>query len=87
MATVLRHSIDADGNIVGTFDNNPNVNTHVYGIEFPDGAVKQHTAHVITENVLMQVCLLDKLVLHNRMGNAVSSKNAYIRTKRGFKKL
>ena len=32
-------------------------------------------------------CLLDKLVLHERMDNAVSKKNTYITTKRGVRKL
>ena len=53
MAKVLCRSIDADGNIVRTFDDNPNLNTLVYDVEFPDGAVKQYAANVIAENVLI----------------------------------
>jgi hypothetical protein len=94
MAKVLRRSIDTDGNTVGTFNDHPNQNTLIYDVEFPDGAVKQYAANVIAENVLMQVdsngynsCLLDKLVLHKRMGNAVSKQNAYVTTKRGVRKL
>ena len=55
MANVLRCSINADGNIVETFADNPNLNTPVNDVEFPDGAVKQYAAQVIAENVLMQV--------------------------------
>ena len=94
MAKVLRCSIDPDGNIIGTFDENPNLNTLIYDVKFPDGAFKQYAANVIAENVLMQVdsngynsCLLDTLVLHKRMGNAVSKGNAYVTKKRGVRKL
>ena len=85
MATVLRCSIDADGNIIGTFDTNPNLNTLIYDVKFPDGAVKQYAANVIAERVLMQVdfngynsCVLDKLVLHKRMANTVSKDYAML---------
>ena len=45
---------DADGNIVGTYDDNPILNTIVYDVEFPDGAVKQYAANVIAENMYTQ---------------------------------
>ena len=94
MAKVWRCSIDADGNISGTFDENPNLNTLIYDVHFPDGAVKQYVANIIAENVLIQVDsngynsrLLDKLVLHKRTSNAVSKENACVTTKRGVRKL
>ena len=40
MAKVLCCSIDADGNIVGTFDKKLNLNTLLCDVEFPDGAIK-----------------------------------------------
>jgi hypothetical protein len=90
MANVLHRSIDADGNIVGTCDENLNLNTLLYDVEFPDRAVEPCAANIITKDVSMQVdsnghnsYLLDKLVLHKRMGNIVSKENAYVTTKRG----
>ena len=65
----------------------------VYDVEFPDGAIHKYAANVITENVLMQVDsngynsrLLKGISLHERMGDAVSTKNAYITTQRGARK-
>ena len=81
-------------NIIGTFDENPNLNTLLYDVKFLDGAVKQYAENVIAENVLMQVdsngynsCLLDNLALHKGMGNAVSKENACVTTKRGVRRL
>ena len=37
MATILCRSINTDGNVMGTFDENPNLNTLIYDDEFPDG--------------------------------------------------
>ena len=66
----------------------------MYDVEFPDGAIKQYAANVIAEMVLSQVnsngCHtqeLEHIVLHERMGNALLFKDAYIDTKRGVRKL
>ena len=42
MAKVMQCSIDAGGNIIGMFDENPNLNTLIYDVGFPDGTVKQY---------------------------------------------
>ena len=70
------------------------LNSLVYDVEFPDGAVKHYAANVIDENLLIQVDLsgfytqvLDKIVLNSKLGNAVSMKDAYVTTRRGFCKI
>ena len=39
-AKVKGRSRDLNGNVIGTFDTNPILNSIVYDVEFPDGAVK-----------------------------------------------
>ena len=46
---------EADGKAIGTYDDNPMLNTMVYEIEFPDGQVKEYSANIIAENMLTQV--------------------------------
>ena len=94
MAKVIRQSIDINGNIIGYLDKTPSLKSLVYDVEFPDGAIKQYSANVIAEMVLSQVnsngCHtqeLEHIVLHERMGNTFSCKDAYITTKRGVRKL
>ena len=55
MAKVVRRAIDSDGLVIGEFNENPILNSLVYDVEYPDGAVKQYAANVIAENVLGQV--------------------------------
>ena len=55
MAKVLRVSKDSEGRTVGNYDDNPILNTIVYDVEFPDGAVVQYAANIIQENLLTQV--------------------------------
>ena len=93
-AKVIQFTIDSNGNIIGTFDENTVLNSLVYDVEFPDGAVKHYAANGISENVLSQVdsCgfytqALDNIVLHRKLGNAVSMKDDYVTTKREFRKL
>ena len=75
-------------------DKTPSLNSLVYYIEFPDGAIKQYSANVIAENILSQVTLngchtqySEQIVLHERMGNAFLCKGDYITTKRGVIKI
>ena len=52
MAKVLRRSVDEEGNLVGTFSDTSDLNTLLYDVEFPDGAVKQYAANIIAQNIL-----------------------------------
>ena len=40
-----------DGSTIGQWDNNPPMNTAVYDVRFPDGAIKQYAANIIIENL------------------------------------
>ena len=94
LAKVICRTIDINEKIIGTFDENRVLNLLVYDVECPDGAVKHYSANVIAENVLSQVDssvlytqALHKILLHKKLGNDLSVKDAYVTTKRGFHKL
>jgi hypothetical protein len=94
MAKVLRRAVDDDGKMIGTFNNNPILNTIVYEVEFPDGTVREYAANVIAENILQQVDpngrhshVLDGIVGHKKDGHAVSNDDAFVVTRRGQRKL
>ena len=55
LCKVLRRSVDKDGKTTGIYDKDPSLNTMIYDVEFPDGAVKQYGANIIAQNVLEQV--------------------------------
>ena len=80
MARVIRRSLDSDGNVIGNLHGN--LNSLVYDVEFPDGAVKQYAANVIAENMLSQVDSsgfhsqsLDSISQHKKLWNAVSKQD------------
>ena len=52
---VTRRALGPDGQVAGTYDDNPFLNTIIYEVEFPDGQVKDYAANVIAENMLTQV--------------------------------
>ena len=94
MAKVLRRSVDEEGNLVGTFSDTPALNTLLYDVEFPDGAVKQYAANIIAQNILYQVDangrhshVLEGVIGHRKTGRAVEQDEAYITTRRGQRKL
>ena len=49
---VKRRAIGPDGVIVGTYDDDPTMNSVVYDVEFPDGQLKEYAANTIAENML-----------------------------------
>ena len=94
MAKVLRVSRDDHGNLVGAYHDNPMLNTTVYDVEFPDGAVVQYSANLIAENLLSQVDedghqyhVLDSIVDFATDGNAVAKGDEYVITPRGQQRL
>ena len=54
-ARVIGRLVDPEGCTVGTYNDNPILNTLVYDVSFPDGEVKEYSANVIAENMLQQV--------------------------------
>ena len=54
-AKVLRKSVDENGQVIGTHNENPLLNTLVYDVKFPYGDVKKYAANLIAKNVLPQV--------------------------------
>ena len=93
-AKVIGRSKDADGNVIGTYDNNPLLNTMLYDVEFPDGEIREYAANVIAENMYAQVDpdghsynILDGIIDHSKDESAVDKSSGYVTTKSGQKRL
>ena len=93
-AKVKGRAKDGDGNIIGTFDDNPLLNSLLYDVEFPDGTVKQYAANTIAQNMYAQVdvnghshVLLDAILDHARDSTAVDCKDKYVTTRSGRRRL
>lgn len=92
---VLRRSVDNVGKTTGVYDTDPALNTMIYDVKFPDGAVQKYAANIIAQNVLEQVedesghysQRLKRVLDHRREGNAVSKGKKYLTTRNGQKKL
>ena len=51
VAKVAQRILDGYGKLVGTYSDNPMLNTLMYEVEFPDGATKSYAANMISENI------------------------------------
>ena len=51
LAKVMRRSVDANGKVIGIFNENPLLNTILYECEFEDGLMKEYTANMIASNI------------------------------------
>eukprot|EP00957_Ditylum_brightwellii_P181100 13795622-Ditylum_brightwellii.AAC.2 len=76
------------GRIAGSYHDNLMLNSTVYEVEFLDREVKDYTANVIAENVMMQMgfegfttTMIEGIIDHVRDENtAVHIKDKYART-------
>ena len=92
-AKVIQRYLGPDGVIVGTYDDNPALNSIVYDVEFPDGTIREYSANVIAENMLTQIdedgfalSLMEGIVDHKRdPATALSKDDKYVVTRRGQK--
>ena len=87
---VIGRSKDDDGNISGTYDNNPFSATMVYDVQFPDGEIKEYAANVIADNMYNQVdpdghsrSHLDRIIDYRKDDTAVEREKIHITTKSG----
>ena len=89
---VIRMTIGPDGQVTGTYDNNPFLNSIIYDVEFPDGQVREYAADIIAENMLTQVdsdgmstTLVEAIVDDRRDDEkALQHHDMYVQTKNGW---
>ena len=54
---VVGQSKEDNGNIIGTYDSNPMLNTMVYDAKFPDGTIRKYRANVESEKCIPKLIL------------------------------
>ena len=93
-AKVIGRAKDSDGLPIGTYDDDPMLNSMVYNVEFPDGEVKESSANLIAQNMYSQVdanghhhTLLDSIIDFEKTDSAVDKDDEYITTRSGQRQL
>jgi len=81
---------DKEGNLVGSYNANPMLNSHVYKLKMPDGHVAEYTTNQIAESLYSQVDedgyetgILDEITDHRRGEEAVSCDDGFTKTIQG----
>jgi hypothetical protein len=95
LGKVTQRAVGPDGNVAGTYDDNPMLNTMIYEVEFPDGQMKEYAANIIAENMLTQVdsegystVLMQGIIdFQKDDAVAVSKTDMYVVTPRGQKRM
>ena len=84
-AKVIRHFCDEDGNITCNANIQPELNTMMYGVEFPNGEILPYAANVMADNIQAQVdpdkqryVIFDSIIdYHVDNGVAIAKENMY----------
>ena len=89
-ARVKGRSKDSEGHLIGSYDSNPLLNSMLYDVEFPDGAIRQYAANTIAQNMYAQVdedgysvSMLDTIADYAKDSKAVPMSDKYVTTKSG----
>ena len=91
---VTKRAVDHKGKVVGSYDNNPYLNSMIYEVEFPDGQMKEYAANIIAKNMLTQVdskgystTLMEGIIDYCKdTAVAVMKSDMYVVTGRGQKR-
>ena len=94
-AKVIQSSLGMDGVTVGTYDYNLSLNSIAYGVELPDGTMRDYAANFISTNMLTQVdedgysLSLMEVIVYNKIdpATALSKEDKYVVTRRGKNRL
>ena len=93
-AKVVGRTKDDSGQTIGSFHNNPLLNTIIYDVEFPDGSIREYAANVIAQNMYIQVdsqgqstLLLKSILDYSMDSSAVPMEEKYVTTKSGQRRL
>jgi hypothetical protein len=94
IAQVVRRAVNDEGRMIGTFNENPLLNTLLYECEFNDGTTKEYAANTIASNIFLESdadgfinSLLYHIVDHKCSGEAIGMADKYITTKTGTKRM
>jgi hypothetical protein len=92
---VKRRSVDDNGKTIGTYSDNPIMNSIVYEVKFPDGELKEYAANILAENMVCQVdheghniMLLREIIDYKRdEATAVPIDDKFLTTRSGQRSL
>jgi hypothetical protein len=94
IAKVVRRGVDDEDRFVGTFNNNPLLNTLLYDCEFDDGTTRAYSANTIASNIFMELdaygyssSLFCEIVDHKSSGEATKMADKYLLTMTGTKRM
>jgi len=87
---VVGRKRDSDGNLIGRANSNPILDTRVYEVELPDGAINEYSTNMLAEALYSQVdsegnrfLLLKRILDYKKGPEALSSKDARINNRNG----
>ena len=91
---VRRRAVAPDGRAIGTYDDNPMLNSCIYEVEFPDGQVQEYGANLIAESMLAQVnsegfssSMMKGIIDYKKDDDALTMDQKYLITKTGQKRM
>jgi len=94
VARVARRAVDLKGKMIGTWDENPILNTLVYECESEDGTIREYAANTIASNIYEEgnadgflSTRLFQIMEHKSSGDAIKMKDKYFIARTGTRRM
>jgi hypothetical protein len=91
---VIGRTLGGHGSTIGSYDDNPVLNSLIYDVEFPDGNIKAYAANILAENMFSQLnpygyntTLLKEIIDYRKDDSAVPLEDKYLTTSSGQRRL
>ena len=82
-----------DGNLIGTSNENPVLDSRIYTVDFGDGEYSDYSTNVLMENLYAQVDdegnqfnIFDGIISHQKLNSAINTEDGFYANKFGIKK-
>ena len=91
--TVVSRKRANNGDLIGTKDINPGLDSRIYNVKFGDGTYQEYSTNVLMENISFQcddygrnTSLMKEIVGHESLPDAITKENGFYTSKHGSKK-
>jgi hypothetical protein len=89
MGKVIGRTLGDHGSTMGSYDDNPLLNSMIYDVEFPDGNINEFASNMLAENMFSQVnpygynTIVLKEIIDCRKDDSVPLEDKYLTTRSG----
>jgi hypothetical protein len=93
LAKIVDKKRDSQGNVIGAYNPNPLLDTHIYKLQYPNGHIEEFATNQIAENLYAQMDefgynegILDEIIDVRKNADAIPASEGFVESIHGIRK-